>query len=95
MALLGALSHYLRFKLIKAPVLLLELGDDYTQSFIVGPDGVDVSRPIASGVAAMIPVVQKELGLKKGDRVIFLLSFSGLVSATERIVQLTIPGCSS
>ena len=27
--------------------------------------------------------------------VIFLFSFSGLVSATERIVQLTIPGCSS
>lgn len=27
--------------------------------------------------------------------VIFLFSFSGLVCATERIVQLTIPGCSS
>lgn len=27
--------------------------------------------------------------------VIFLISFSGLASAAERIVQLTIPGCSS
>lgn len=27
--------------------------------------------------------------------VIFLVSFSGLASAAERIVQLTIPGCSS
>ena len=27
--------------------------------------------------------------------VIFLISFSGLASAAERIVQLTIPGCSA
>jgi len=63
-ATLGALSSYLRFKQIKAPVLYLEMGADTTQSFIVGPDGLDVSRPIASGIAAMVPVVQKELGLK-------------------------------
>jgi Tfp pilus assembly PilM family ATPase len=63
-ATVGALSSYLRFKQIKAPVLFLEIGAETTQSFIVGPDGLDVSRPIPSGIAAMIPVVQKELGLK-------------------------------
>lgn len=63
-ATLGGLSSYLRFKQIKSPVLLLEMSADSTQSFIVSGDGVDTSRPIASGIAAMIPVVQKELGLK-------------------------------
>lgn len=63
-ATLGALVSYRKFKQDKAPVLLLEIGEEATQSFIVGSEGMDVARPILSGVAAMIPVVQKELGLK-------------------------------
>lgn len=63
-ATLGGLVNYLKFKEHKPPVLLLEIGDDATQSFILGAEGVDVSRPIPNGVAAMVPVVQKELGLK-------------------------------
>ncbi|MBI2814840.1 MAG: hypothetical protein HYX71_11210 [Opitutae bacterium] len=63
-ALMGGLVNYLKFKQSKSPVLLLEMGDDSTQSFIISADGVDISRPIPSGIAAMIPVVQKELGLK-------------------------------
>lgn len=63
-ATLGALVNFQKFKQTKTPVLVLEMGDDATQSFIVSADGVDVSRPIPSGIAAMIPVVQKELGLK-------------------------------
>ena len=64
LASLGGLVSYLKFKQSKSPILLLEIGQDITQSFIVSADGVDISRPIPSGVAAMIPVVQKELGLK-------------------------------
>jgi hypothetical protein len=64
LATLGGLANYLKFKQTKSPLLLLEIGDDVTQSFILSADGVDISRPIPSGVAAMIPVVQKELGLK-------------------------------
>lgn len=63
-ATLGALVSYQKFKQQKSPFLVLEIGLDATQSFIVGSDGVEVSRPIASGIADMIPVVQKELGLK-------------------------------
>ena len=63
-ATLGALVSYRKFKQDKTPMLLLEIGEDVTQSFIVGSEGMDVARPILSGVAAMIPVVQKELGLK-------------------------------
>lgn len=64
LATLGGLVNYLKFKQSKTPVLLLEIGQDTTQSFILSADGVDISRPIPSGIAAMIPVVQKELGLK-------------------------------
>ncbi len=64
LALLGALANYQKFKGSKTPVLLLEIGDDATQSYIVSADGIEVTRPISSGIAAMIPIVQKELGLK-------------------------------
>jgi hypothetical protein len=63
-ATLGALVNYLKFKQSKSAVLLLEIGAETTQSFIASADGVDISRPIPTGIAAMIPVVQKELGLK-------------------------------
>lgn len=63
-ATLGGMVNYLKFKQSRTPVLLLEIGQEMTHSFILSAEGVDISRPIASGVAAMIPVVQKELGLK-------------------------------
>lgn len=63
-ATMGALVSYQKFKQSKTPLLLLEIGDEQTQSFILGAEGVEISRPIASGIAAMVPVVQKELGLK-------------------------------
>jgi hypothetical protein len=64
LASLGGMVNYLKFKQNKSPLLLLEIGEETTQSFILSADGVDISRPIPSGIAAMIPVVQKELGLK-------------------------------
>lgn len=66
-ATLGALVNYLKFKQNKTPILLLEFGADATQSYILSADGVEISRPIQSGISAMIPVVQKELGLKDED----------------------------
>lgn len=63
-ATLGGVVNYLQFKQTKTPILVLEMGGDATQSFIVSAEGVDISRPIPSGIAAMIPIVQKELGLK-------------------------------
>lgn len=64
LATLGGVVSYLKFKQSKTPVLLLEIGQEVTQSFILSSEGVDISRPIPSGISAMIPVVQKELGLK-------------------------------
>lgn len=63
-ALLGALVNYLKFTNAKSPVMLLEMGAESVQSYIVSASGVDISRPIPSGIAAMIPIVKQELGLK-------------------------------
>ncbi|MES2693628.1 MAG: hypothetical protein V4773_09155 [Verrucomicrobiota bacterium] len=48
----------------KVPTLVLEIGAESTHSFIVTPNGVEASRPIPQGLDAMVPIVQKELGLK-------------------------------
>jgi len=61
---LGALADYLTFTKSKTPTLALEISRETTQSFIVSSSGVEASRPIPQGLDAMVPVVQKELGLK-------------------------------
>jgi hypothetical protein len=64
LAALGAVIDYSAFANIKTPTLVLEIDTDSTQSFILSDAGVEATRPIPQGLAAMIPVVQKELGLK-------------------------------
>lgn len=63
-AVLGAMVDYLAQSKTKTPTLVLELGADATQSFIVTASGVEASRPIPQGLESMVPIVQKELGLK-------------------------------
>jgi hypothetical protein len=64
LATLGAVVDYLTFSKSKTPTLILEIGPDATHSFIVSASGVEASRPIPQGLDAMVPIVQKELGLK-------------------------------
>jgi hypothetical protein len=63
-ATLGAVVNCLAHSKSKTPVLVLEIGSDVTHSFIVTANGVEASRPIPQGLDAMVPIVQKELGLK-------------------------------
>jgi hypothetical protein len=63
-ALMGGVVDYLAFNKSKIPTLVLEIGPDATHSFIVSSVGVEASRPIPQGLDAMVPIVQKELGLK-------------------------------
>jgi Tfp pilus assembly PilM family ATPase len=63
-ATLGALVDFLAFEKSRTPTLVLDVGNDTTHSFIVSANGVEASRPIPQGLEAMVPVVQKELGLK-------------------------------
>ena len=66
-AMIGAVIDALIFSKSKSPTLLLEIANDSTQSFIVSANGVEASRPIPQGLEAMVPIVQKELGLKDED----------------------------
>lgn len=82
-ATIGALVDYLNSTQAKAPVLMLEIDADSTNSFIVTPSGLEVSRPIFQGLEAMIPVVQAELGLRDAEsaRKLFLsnaFDFTGM-----------------
>jgi hypothetical protein len=63
-ATLGGVADCLAFSKSKTPTLLLEIGAEATHSFILSSTGVDASRPIPQGLDAMVPIVQKELGLK-------------------------------
>lgn len=63
-AALGGLVDLLAQAKSKTPTLVLEIGLDTTHSFIVTANGVEASRPIAQGLESMVPIVQKELGLK-------------------------------
>jgi hypothetical protein len=63
-ATLGGVVDWLAHTKSKTSTLVLEIGADTTHSFIVTANGVEASRPIAQGVDAMVPLVQKELGLK-------------------------------
>lgn len=63
-SVLGGVVDCLVFTKSKIPTLVLEIGADSTHSFIVSAGGVEASRPIPQGLDAMVPIVQKELGLK-------------------------------
>jgi len=63
-ATLGGVVDCLSHAKSKTPTLVLEIGSDATHSFIVTAGGVEASRPIPQGLDAMVPIVQKELGLK-------------------------------
>ena len=64
LACLGALVDYLKFSKNKQPVVVLELDMDIAYSFIVSQEGLLASRLLPQGLKSMLPVVQKELGLK-------------------------------
>jgi hypothetical protein len=84
---------YLGFIKSKTPVLMLEIGSEITNSFIVTSAGLEASRPIQQGLEAMIPVVQKELGLKDeaSARKLFLsntFDFTGMGSVlTKKLIK--------
>jgi len=63
-ATLGGLQGLLARQAVQAPTLVLEIGRDTTHCYIVSPAGVDLARPIPHGINSMIPVAQKELGLR-------------------------------
>lgn len=63
-AAIGGVASLVNASEGKHPTLLLEIGHEQTQVFVVSRDGVDITRSVNFGISSMIPIVQKELGLK-------------------------------
>jgi hypothetical protein len=63
-AALGGVVECLSHAKTNKPAHVLEIGAEVTHSFILTANGVEASRPIPQGLDAMVPNVQKELGLK-------------------------------
>lgn len=63
-ATLGAVADLVRYAGLAAPVLVLELGGAGSHAYVVSANGVSLARPLSSGLDAMIPLVQRNLGLK-------------------------------
>ena len=64
---LAGLKHYLRVKDMDTPVLHLEVTQNSANLFILSREKIDLCRPINFGFNAVLPVIQKELGLKDED----------------------------
>ncbi len=92
-AVLGAVADYRAYAKVDAPTLVLEVKDQTIESFVVGDKGVEASRPVSQGIEAMIPIIQKELGLKDEEsaRRLFLsntFDFTGMASAfTKKLIK--------
>lgn len=71
--MMGAMIELLALQNSKAPTLVLEVGRESTNCYIVNASGVDLARPIPHGINSMIPVAQKELGLKDEEAAARLL----------------------
>ncbi len=72
-AMLGSMLGVLALNDVKTPTLLLEIGRETTNCYIVSASGVDLARPIPHGINSMIPVAQKELGLRDEEAAAKLL----------------------
>lgn len=61
---LGGLNHYLNWKGVESPVLVLELSFNQSHLYITRAAGVDLCRPIPFGLEGLYPLIQSELGLR-------------------------------
>ena len=72
--LIGALQNALAWKQSKLPTLLIDIGDRATDAFIVGADGVEMSRKVSTGTKDIAEALKEELNLKDCDASNRLLS---------------------
>ncbi|PIP58516.1 MAG: hypothetical protein COZ46_05270 [Verrucomicrobia bacterium CG_4_10_14_3_um_filter_43_23] len=62
LSILGGLTRYSTID--KSPTLALEITPNSASVYIVKDDHLDLSRPLAYGLNSMVPLIQKQLGLK-------------------------------
>lgn len=64
LATIGGLIDYLDYAAVEEATLVLEMGMDSSQAFILHEGQVAGTRKIAQGLQGMVKIVQRELGLK-------------------------------
>lgn len=87
-AALGGITSYLAHGNSRGPTLVLEIGRETTQVFVISRDGVEVTRAVDFGISSMIPLVQQELALKD-EAAAHKLFFSNTFDFTGMGPQLT------
>lgn len=60
----GALKHILKWKGISDTALLLEFARNQANLVILGAERVELCRPMPFGTDSMVPLIQRELGLR-------------------------------
>lgn len=60
----GGIVHGLRMSDSKNPTLVLEIGAESTNVFVVTREGIEVTRSVGFGIQSILPQVKSELGLK-------------------------------
>jgi len=63
----AALKNLLKLREFEAPVLLVEITQNSANLFILTQNRIDLCRPMNFGFNGVLPVIQKELGLKDED----------------------------
>jgi hypothetical protein len=64
---IGGLLHYMQWRKVGGAVLVVEIQHASSNLFLLANGTVDVTRSVPSGFNSILPVVQKELGLKDED----------------------------
>lgn len=60
----AGLRQYLRAKAIEEPVLMVEMSQEAAHFFIISQERIELCRPVNFGFDGVLPIIQKELGLK-------------------------------
>ncbi|MCH8474405.1 MAG: hypothetical protein LAT55_04160 [Opitutales bacterium] len=73
----GSLLQYLNFQKENEPVLMLEIGEEFSHVAFVSVYGVTNAVPISTGLQEMLAAIQKELSLDSLDTALQLFSTGG------------------
>ncbi len=90
---IGAYHSLLKQDSSGTPTLLLEIGTDSCNAYIISKEGLEATKTITQGIDSMIPVIIKDLGLKDEDSARKLLQsnafdFTSMSAAlTKRLVK--------
>ncbi len=90
---IGAYIQLLKEDAASTPTLLLEIGRESSSAYIISKDGLEATKVINQGIDSMLPVIQKDLGLKDEESAKKLLQSNAFdftsmsASLTKKLVK--------